>query len=375
MALYTKDYILYIRGNRDGTFLAFPGISFQEDFSQEGIMKIRWLACSFALCLMATWLLSGTAQAQQSDWSSYSSQLQSNPLVRVSRHNQYGVLEKIDHDNKRLYVTGFGSYDPDAVLDDADKQRQAILASRLDAQGKMAEIIGGVRVTGTESLKDMHVESTIQLLAEARLEGFYRENLQVKSMSDGSYLAIGTYRTSFLTAADLIDRETISRNIETVRPKVPALADQPTHALADNIIQRTQEALERDSDYLNPPLTVEAPPGQTQYTSLIVDARGTNARIVTLPRLISEDYRKVYGVEDVEFWSSAILGDIVHYARSLNEATNLEVAGNTPLVIKAQGTSPRNPGHIVIGIEDSQRIAAARNANDFFKNASVVFVF
>ena len=172
---------------------------------------------------------------------------QRSPLVEETTLNKFGSLERIDHENKILWVTGFGTYDPDDVIDAGDMQRQAMLAARIDAQGKMAEIIGGVQVTGLETLEDMHPESTVELVAEALLDGFFEDDMQVRRLGDGSYLAIGTYRTRFLGAADLIDPATIRRNLETVRKRVPAV-----ETTAEEIATGTKKAVQRDREGLEP---------------------------------------------------------------------------------------------------------------------------
>ena len=111
------------------------------------------------------------------------------------------------------------------------------------------------------------------------------------------------------------------------------------------------------------------------HTGLIIDVSDVNPRIVSLPRIISEDQRLVYGVEDVEFRSLVLGNQIVGYATSVEEARLLPQAGDEPLIIKAQHVSPRNTGHIIVSNEDAQRIANARATNDFLKAARVILAF
>ena len=79
------------------------------------------------LCLWSLLSREG-AEAQPQPWDVRDN---APPTELGSRHPDYGTLQKLDRKSNKLYVTGFGTYDPQAVLNRADMERQARLAARL----------------------------------------------------------------------------------------------------------------------------------------------------------------------------------------------------------------------------------------------------
>jgi hypothetical protein len=114
-------------------------------------------------------------------------------------------------------------------------------------------------------------------------------------------------------------------------------------------------------------------PGHKIYSGLIVDARGTDARPIMVPRLLDENQTVVYGPAFVsrEF---AVQHGVCGYTRDLSSAlVNTRVANN-PLIIKGIKASGPGNADIILRKTDIDILRSAPEHLSFLKKCRVVLI-
>jgi hypothetical protein len=114
-------------------------------------------------------------------------------------------------------------------------------------------------------------------------------------------------------------------------------------------------------------------PEQVVYTSLVVDARGIQARPALLPRIIDEDGKEVYGSANVDI-EYAIKNGISGYARDLMAAQNNQRVGANPITVKAMGSSGPGKSDMIISNADAQKVRSSAVRASFLKQCRVMIV-
>lgn len=123
-----------------------------------------------------------------------------------------------------------------------------------------------------------------------------------------------------------------------------------------------------------PKFEAKVEPVNEIFTGLIIDASGTGAKPVMVPRILTSDgSREVYGPRTVDH-SASMLEGYAGYARSVDMAMKNDRVGSNPLVIKAQGADGPYMGNIVVSENDAVRILAADIKERFLEDCKMVIV-
>lgn len=118
------------------------------------------------------------------------------------------------------------------------------------------------------------------------------------------------------------------------------------------------------------PLTTEP---VTNYTGVIIDARGLKLTKALFPKILNEDGKEVYGLGFVAENYAAELG-LVSYVPTLAEAYRNERAGSNPLRIDALRTTGRLNSDIVITNHDAVRMHQSLANLKLLEHCQVVII-
>jgi len=231
---------------------------------------------------------------------------------------------------------------PERYLGKPQARPNALRAAQVDAYRNLLEVVNGVRVDSTTTIRDFMVESDVI-------------NTQVQGMVKGArvskqeYLSDGTVEVTVrMPLAGNFASVIIPRILEK-RPAAPLPAETP------------KAAPEKP-----------APAGET-FTGLVVDARGIQARPAMSPRIIDESGREIYGSMNVER-EYAVQQGMSGYARDLTAAQSNPRVTNNPLSVKGVKTEGAGRSDIVIANADAEKILAAGDNLSFLKKCRVMIV-
>lgn len=223
-------------------------------------------------------------------------------------------------------------------------------AAIVDAYRNLAEVIQGVQVDSETIMSNLTISSD---LVRTRVSGLIRgaRVIREQNMPDGSYqvvMSIPLYGQDSLAdvAFNAIKPEKIQ---EFPAPIFNRSVNNPTHHRDTNI---------------------------SQYTGVIVDARGLGLESTFSPRIYDETGRIVYGnlYIDTNF---AISQGMVDYTLTPDMVQAAESgqsrAGAYPLVVKAIRVTDANNCNIVISNGDANTMLAANRITGFLKRCAVVF--
>lgn len=111
-------------------------------------------------------------------------------------------------------------------------------------------------------------------------------------------------------------------------------------------------------------------PIATDYTGLIINAKGLPVEPMILPSVFSEEGLEVYGRYNVDIRHAGKHG-IVAYAHSEDEAMKLKAAGGHPYYTVALKEMKGCP---VVADRDVRKIFSSRNTVDMLKKCRVIFI-
>ncbi len=233
----------------------------------------------------------------------------------------------------------------------AQKEVLAMSAARAMAQGKLAEYLYGVNVSGSTSVRDG--DNARQSLL-ARLENQVVRNAKILSettepRADGSIMGI---------------------------VRIGYLLDGPTGLTSFVVEQGLPQTMAADDDLFRP-VSVPATP-EEPYTGLIVDATGVNSIPALFPKILAQgDNRVIYSARVVNTPDVLVNGTVrytntVEKARQIKNDTGNNLFGNHPLVVTAREVVQRSS--LVVSDEDAVKIFAEDVRSGFLRDGKVCFV-
>jgi hypothetical protein len=290
-------------------------------------MKSRfWAAAAITAAMILS--LVGVAVAQDkvgaAEWNQIIEQLGSKGVVNWTD----GYVEAV----------GIGA-PPQRYIGTPQARPNALRAGQIDAYRNMLEVINGVRVNSTTTIRDFTVESDI---INTQVQGIVKGAKTMKQ----EYLSDGTVEVTV--------RMPLSGNFASV------------------IIPRI---LEKRQVMPAPQLTPQSPAPVTSevFTGLVVDARGIQARPAMSPRIIDEKGQEVYGSMNVDR-QYAVQQGMSGYARDLTAAQSNPRVTNSPVSVKGLRTEGAGRSDIVIANADAEKIRAAGDQEGFLKKCRVMIV-
>ncbi|MDP2646948.1 MAG: LPP20 family lipoprotein [Desulfobacterales bacterium] len=215
----------------------------------------------------------------------------------------------------------------------------ALRAARIDALRNILEIVNGVRIDSSTTVKNFAIQSDV---INAKVSGMVQgaELVKQEYMSDGTVEIVMQLSLHGGFSQLILPREI--KQIEPIKPAVnPSASDAKEQMKA--------------------------------FTGLVVDARGLNARPAMAPKILDEDGKEVYGSAYVsrEF---AVQQGMTGYAKDIKAAiTNQRVADN-PLTVKGLKTEGGGFSNIVVSNSDAARLRSASEHLSFLKKCRVMVV-
>jgi len=223
----------------------------------------------------------------------------------------------------------------------AQKNISAQRAARLDAARNIIELIKGINITGTTSMKQAMVENDeIESSIQGRLAG-------IRAAGEPKYFSDGSVQVKIVA------------NLREVVPQ--------------DLVYGAQSG---------PPKLLEGPLGSTSgsslatsnaYTGLIVDARGTGVVPAMAPKIYDPDGREVYGSAYVSReW--AISQGVVGYLKDLEKAQGNDRVKGNPAIVKATEATGANKADVVISKVDADSLRAIAQTQSFLSEGRVLIV-
>jgi len=280
------------------------------------------IAAAMITCLAGVTL--GQEKAGTSEW---------NQIVE-----QMGNRGVVNWTDSYVEAVGIGA-PPQRYIGTPQARPNALRAAQVVAYRDLLEVVNGVRVNSTTTIRDFTVESDVI-------------NTQVQGIVKG---------------AKTMKQEYLSDGTVEVTVRMPLLGN-----FASVIIPRILE--KRQALPTPAPLraSTQAPGGEV-FTGLVVDARGIQARPAMSPRIIDEKGQEVYGSMNVER-EYAVQQGMSGYARDLTAAQSNPRVTNNPVSVKGLRTEGAGRSDIVIANAEAERIRAGADNQGFLKKCRVMIV-
>ncbi|MBU0986666.1 MAG: hypothetical protein KKH68_05365 [Proteobacteria bacterium] len=232
-----------------------------------------------------------------------------------------------------IQAKGIGA-PPEKLYGKPSARPMALRAATLDAYRNILEVVNGVRIDSTTSVKDYAVESDVIM---SRVQGMVQGAQEVKR----EYLSDGTVEITMQMNlrggfSQLILPEEI-KPLESITPVVPV---QSASAV---------------------------------FTGLVVDAKGLSARPAMSPKILDENGQEVYGSAFVSR-EYAVQQGMSGYAKELSAATQNQRVTDNPLTVKGLRTEGAGRSDIVISNADAAKLRSASENLSFMKKCRVMVV-
>ena len=257
------------------------------------------------------------------------------------RCTQMGESACVDWDRGVVMAEGLGA-PASSAKNIAQKNATALRAAKLDAARNMLEMIKGINLSSSTTMRDAMVQNdTVRTQVQGRLFGL-RPSGKPRYFSDGS--------VSILMEASL--RQTI-----------------PDEVLTSSTGEAPREISGPSSGSSG---SARLDPGRV-YTGLIIDARGSGAQPAMSPKIYDEEGNELYGSAyvDQEFVQKH---GMAGYVRDLDQALANDRVQGTPAVLKAISSSGANQTDLILSKSDADQLRGLADHLNFLREARVVIV-
>ena len=257
------------------------------------------------------------------------------------RCTQMGESACVDWDRGVVMAEGLGA-PASSAKNNAQKNATALRAAKLDAARNMLEMIKGINLSSSTTMRDAMVQNdTVRTQVQGRLFGL-RPSGKPRYFSDGS--------VSILMEASL--RQTIpDEALTSLTGEAPREISGPSYGSSDS---------------------ARLDPGRV-YTGLIIDARGSGAQPAMAPKIYDEEGNELYGSAyvDQEFVQKH---GMAGYVRDLDQALANDRVQGTPAVLKALSSSGANQTDLILSKSDADQLRGLADHLNFLREARVVIV-
>ncbi len=258
------------------------------------------------------------------------------------RCTQMGESACVDWDRGVVMAEGLGA-PASSAKNTAQKNATALRAAKLDAARNMLEMIKGINLSSSTTMRDAMVQNdTVRTQVQGRLFGL-RPSGKPRYFSDGS--------VSILMEASL--RQTI-----------------PDEALISSSTGGAPREISGPSSGSSGSARLD--PGRV-YTGLIIDARGSGAQPAMSPKIYDEEGNELYGSAYVDQKFVQKHG-MAGYVRDLEQALANDRVKGTPAVLKALSSSGANQTDLILSKSDADQLRSLADHLNFLREARVVIV-
>ncbi len=266
----------------------------------------------------------------------------------------------IDWENGIIYASGLGVPNPAHKDNPAQSRYGAKLAAEKNAEVQLLQMIQGINISSTTTVKDGMLESQV---INSSIQGtLYRvENYgPPREMNDGS-----VWVTKRMHLKDI--RKTLLDNgmFESGSGSGSSNSGFVQESAGKDKVEPVPEPiLPKSPEYGGSPDKI--------YSGLIIDARDSGVVPAMSPKIYAPDGKEVYGSQIVER-DFVLQYGIAGYSKELDDAkSNDRVKGN-PLLIKAE-LRPGKTSDLTISSEDAELLKQLESSQSFMREARVLIV-
>lgn len=260
---------------------------------------------------------------------------------------QVGAKGKINWSAGYIEAVGIGA-PPVKMIGTPQARPNALRAAQLDAYRNLLEVVNGVRVDSTTTVRDFAVESDV---INTQVQGIVKgaQTLEPEYLSDGT-VEVAVRMPLSGNFASII----MPRIVQKMKAAPPAAPEKPAPVAE------------------KPAAEKPAAPAEV-FTGLVIDARGLQARPAMSPRVLDEKGQEIYGAMNVER-EYAVQQGMSGYARDLTAAQSNTRVTNNPLTVKGLRTEGAGRADVVIAGADAERIRSSVENQGFLKKCRVMIV-
>lgn len=266
---------------------------------------------------------------------------------------QIGMKGKVDWSQGYIEAVGIGA-PPERYYGKPQGRPMALRAAQLDAYRNLLEVVEGVRITSSTTVKDFVTESDE---IRAQVQGMVKGAQVAKReyLSDGTVEV--TVRMGMHGGFTQLVLPTEVRQVPEVKmdkPVVPIETPEPPATPAA-------------------PAAPAAPVENMVFTGLVIDARSIAARPAMAPKILDEEGREVYGSAYVSR-EYAVQQGMAGYAKDLTAAQSNPRVTNSPITVKGLKTDGPGRADIVISTADAAKLRESSENLSFLKKCRVMIV-
>jgi len=259
-----------------------------------------------------------------------------------SRCTQPGETACVDWERGLAIAIGTGA-PASTARNAAQKNITAMRAARLDAYRNILELVKGVNLDTSSTLKNMMVENdTVNSAISGRLHGL-RPVGKTRYFSDGSVTVKIEAQLRQVIPQELYAGEEMGPPRELGEP-----------SSMDSVRQSSLS-------------------GTTAYTGLIIDARGTGVVPAMSPKVFDPQGNEVYGSAYVDREFVVSLG-MVGYVKGVDKARENDRVKGNPALVKAVESRGGNKADLVVSQADADALRDMSKRQTFLKEARVLIV-
>jgi len=239
-----------------------------------------------------------------------------------------------------IQAVGMGA-PPEWAYGKPQARPMALRAAQLDAYRNLLEVVQGVRIESSTTVKNFMVtDDSIR----GQVDGMIRGAQIVKK----EYMSDGTVEVTLemnLTGgfSQLVLPQNV-KQIEPIKTSAPEPAPEP-----------------------------ETVPKSHEFTGLVVDARGLNAKPAMSPKILDENNQEVYGAAFVSR-EYAVQQGMSGYSKNIDTALSNQRVTDKPLTVKGLKTEGGGRSNVVISNADASKVRSASENLSFMKKCRVMIV-
>lgn len=237
----------------------------------------------------------------------------------------------VERGNEAVIEKGEG-YAPERAKSPGHARMLARQAAILDGYRRLAARVGGMHMTGTQTIEDNILEGNT---SSGEIDALVKGAEIVSTEYEGEGKDVACYVTL----------------------KIPAYGE---NSVASVVFKPHPKQA-----FLAPLAQAKT---QNNYSGVILNCVNVSIVQAYSPTIVSDDNREIYDYKNIDR-ETAVENGLVSYVSSMDEATR---AGNNPLIINVNSLDSK--GNPVISSSDADKLLAENQSTHFLDKCSVVFV-
>lgn len=240
-----------------------------------------------------------------------------------------------------IQAVGMGA-PPEWAYGKPQARPMALRAAQLDAYRNLLEVVQGVRIESSTTVKNFMVtDDTIR----GQVDGMIRGAQIVKK----EYMSDGTVEVTLeMSLKGGFAQLVLPQNVKQIEPIKTSIPEPP-------------------------PEPETAPTKSNEFTGLVVDARGLNAKPAMSPKILDENNQEVYGAAFVSR-EYAVQQGMSGYSKNIDTALSNQRVTDKPLTVKGLKTEGGGRSNVVISNADASKVRSASENLSFMKKCRVMIV-